>query len=250
MPRRRISSAFTLIELLVVIAIISLLAAILFPVFARARESARRSSCLSNLKQIGLSMAMYIQDNDERFTPAWTSGHSFTLPDGGTSNDAMRWYMKLFPYMKNTQVVNCPSSTIDWRGSYSWGGLAYGLNFLKPSWSCCGIPAGADVGVDIAWPGDAGATLGSVEDATGTVLVVDSAYDVLQLTSVTAFTDAEMLGNSNTSVWPTDPMRNIRARHLETVNTLFVDGHAKAMNWKTLVATPGRSYKYWTTSSD
>src|SRR5687767_15572732 len=75
--RRRTKSAFTLIELLVVIAIIALLAAILFPVFARARENARRSSCANNLKQIGLGFAQYNQDNDGKFPMTrinWTFG--------------------------------------------------------------------------------------------------------------------------------------------------------------------------------
>ena len=74
MKSKQYRRGFTLIELLVVIAIIAILAAILFPVFARARENARRSSCLSNMKQIGLGMMQYSQDNDERYPPNWHCG--------------------------------------------------------------------------------------------------------------------------------------------------------------------------------
>ncbi|HLV80145.1 MAG TPA: prepilin-type N-terminal cleavage/methylation domain-containing protein, partial [Chthonomonadaceae bacterium] len=85
--------AFTLIELLVVIAIIAILAAILFPVFAQAREKARQISCLSNTKQIGLSMMMYIQDYDETAAPLF----------GGED-----WWVPYYPYIKNYQVLLCP----------------------------------------------------------------------------------------------------------------------------------------------
>jgi prepilin-type N-terminal cleavage/methylation domain-containing protein/prepilin-type processing-associated H-X9-DG protein len=102
--RRR--AGFTLIELLVVIAIIAILAAILFPVFARAREQARRSVCCSNMKQIGLSLGMYLQDYDEVFPPggpkSWEKGTNL-LAD------------QLQPYSKNRQIFRCPSD----RG---WGG--------------------------------------------------------------------------------------------------------------------------------
>ncbi len=97
--------AFTLIELLVVIAIIAILAAILFPVFARAREKARQASCQSNLKQIALAVLMYVQDYDERFpcTPYWECGRP-------NNSNTTRWYAVVQPYVKNAQLFRCPSA--------------------------------------------------------------------------------------------------------------------------------------------
>jgi prepilin-type N-terminal cleavage/methylation domain-containing protein/prepilin-type processing-associated H-X9-DG protein len=95
---------FTLIELLVVIAIIAILAAILFPVFARAREKARQSSCQSNLKQLGLGMLMYAQDYDERMIYRYYRLDP-AVPGGPN------WDQNLIqPYVKNTQVNICPST--------------------------------------------------------------------------------------------------------------------------------------------
>jgi prepilin-type N-terminal cleavage/methylation domain-containing protein/prepilin-type processing-associated H-X9-DG protein len=95
---------FTLIELLVVIAIIAILAAILFPVFAKAREKARQTSCLSNCKQLGLSFMMYAQDYDERYN-YWTTGA------GDATASAQPWWVVLQPYTKNGQIYVCPSTS-------------------------------------------------------------------------------------------------------------------------------------------
>jgi len=103
LARRR---GFTLIELLVVIAIIAILAAILFPVFARARAKARQASCLSNLKQIAIADAMYTQDYDERLA-------AYFIFPGGTPDGAYYYYYDemLAPYMKNQELWDCPDDT-------------------------------------------------------------------------------------------------------------------------------------------
>jgi prepilin-type N-terminal cleavage/methylation domain-containing protein/prepilin-type processing-associated H-X9-DG protein len=90
---------FTLIELLVVIAIIAILAAILFPVFARAREKARQSSCLSNTKQLQLAILMYVQDYDE----------TFCLGNNSAGGSWVKWFTLMEPYLKNEQILVCPS---------------------------------------------------------------------------------------------------------------------------------------------
>jgi prepilin-type N-terminal cleavage/methylation domain-containing protein/prepilin-type processing-associated H-X9-DG protein len=104
---------FTLIELLVVIAIIAILAAILFPVFARARENARRASCQSNLKQIALGVFQYTQDYDEKYPKVIVNGGSGSPPSGTTSTptNPYGWADALQPYLKSTQIFQCPSET-------------------------------------------------------------------------------------------------------------------------------------------
>lgn len=135
-------SGFTLIELLVVIAIIAILAAILFPVFARAREKARQTSCLSNLKQLGTAITMYAQDYDEMMVPYSTAPASpFKLPGGGTmSASSLTWVGLIYPYVKNVGLYNCPSADFKWDGGvndadhYSeWSKQSYAINF----WATC-----------------------------------------------------------------------------------------------------------------
>lgn len=123
-------SGFTLIELLVVIAIIAILAAILFPVFAQAREKARGASCISNLKQEALATLQYVQDYDETYPMAfgyganyggWTTGYTRPVPPDQFA-DAYVWGQSysnaIQPYIKNYQVYTCPSSTIQ-NGGYA-----------------------------------------------------------------------------------------------------------------------------------
>ncbi len=131
----RRNSGFTLIELLVVIAIIAILAAILFPVFARAREKARQTSCLSNVKQIMLGAKMYVQDYDE----TWPIARLYTVSGTSTygSNPGF-WPNLLMPYVKNEQVFVCPSyGPGSKHGSSSW--CSYGWNLgLAPTWATIG----------------------------------------------------------------------------------------------------------------
>ncbi len=100
----RTKNAFTLIELLVVIAIIAILAAILFPVFAQAREKARQTSCLSNMKQQGLGVMMYVQDYDETFPQAYYYNN-----DNNSTNGYTHWTGLVAPYVKNLGIYVCPS---------------------------------------------------------------------------------------------------------------------------------------------
>ncbi len=125
---------FTLIELLVVIAIIALLAAILFPVFGRIRESAHRTSCASNLKQLAFGVLQYTQDNDDCFLPTQWTGQTATPPDG-VFWTATTWYWPqiIYPYTKNKQISVCPDAPTNYQfspnapafGNYGANGLIF-----------------------------------------------------------------------------------------------------------------------------
>ncbi len=150
----RFRSAFTLIELLVVIAIIAILAAILFPVFAQAREKARQTSCLSNTKQLATSVLMYAQDYDEVFPMSAYVGPRpaavtvpVALPAGGPS--VITVYDVLQPYIKNVDIFTCPSYKpgLDWYSRLGplWSGtfryVGFVPNFGLFGDSLCGSPS-------------------------------------------------------------------------------------------------------------
>lgn len=230
---------FTLIELLIVIAIISILAAILFPVFARARENARRTRCASNLKQLGLAMMQYSQDYDEKMLPT-ALYYSLIRPDGTPGSTAL-WPHILAPYVKNLNVFECPSSTLKYAGS-GGGWLPYGYNYRSPGDGSCTTNCGVSMGGNA---GDGSAAVAAIEDPSGTIAVSDAGYYIVRFRGA-AFSREQAVRASQCDA---STFICQQARHLETINSLFVDGHVKSMPWQTILTAPG-AYRYWTTSAD
>lgn len=196
-------SGFTLIELLVVIAIIAILAAILFPVFGRARENARRTSCQSNLKQIAIGMLQYTQDYDEKF-PIY--GH------GGTVDASTGWAFTIQPYVKSTQLFQCPSeSTGPSSNPGDIGYTDYAIN-LRLGYEPVIGPLGAK-------------SLSVLTQPTLTVMNLDF-IPVAADASSTWASGCDGAATCTTVARATFPT-GVALRHLEGMNYSFTDGHVK-----------------------
>ena len=239
-PNRTESSAlkgFTLIELLVVIAIIAILAAILFPVFARARENARRSSCQSNLKQIGLGLIQYTQDYDEQMVRvSYGPGNGDGRSDGSAGNFKYKWMDATQPYVKSTQIFVCPSDASTYGSKYIPsvpGAPANNANYGSYTMNCAGD------GRTAPSANDRDVALASLQEPATTVWVADAeAYATIDPTY-------RFLGNTFVFDEAARPRRlqaydgqsaALVERHLETVNVLFADGHVKSLKMNTLAA--------------
>jgi len=247
---------FTLIELLVVIAIISILAAILFPVFARARENARRTSCLSNMKQIGLGFMMYTQDYDEHLPSGFlgeNAGERFPYPNGQSTAPFEPWYFAIFPYVKDWHFLNCSSadSAIQYQGGYSITTFPYAYNYVAP------VPDGScttiyNCGVSLGPSQAAGASLAAIEDPSGTIAVTEGSSAITRFYKGSKMPTETDLKSKGACPYTYYYSNCLRTRHFDTMNTLFADGHVKAMNWKTILGsdTDPHVIRYWTTASN
>ena len=231
--RRGLQEGFTLIELLVVIAIIALLAAILFPVFARARENARRASCQSNLKQMGLGILQYTGDNDElyplrRFAPFGT-GAAYSSSDGSQRDyDQNSWRTSIQPYIKSTQLFSCPSNTDNSKATYDPEfARSYAANWAY----------GADLVDRGVFNQTTPRALAEMASPAQTIAVCEIkgvpyvAFNVERPTSP-SYSDAGTGGGTSAGYG-----EMLYVGHLSTSNYLFADGHVKAMR-PTATGTP------------
>lgn len=252
--------AFTLIELLVVIAIIAILAAILFPVFAQAREAARKTACLSNMKQIGLAMGMYTQDYDETFPHCPWDGQAF---GGGYDSPnpnyhtRMTWISQYTPYIKNKQVWVCPSDP---------NPKGRGTGYYAPPGgedSIWGVPTPNSYGVNmnlhpyVATPGQEGSCSGcpwfnggraramaSLQTPASTYAISDSGRYVMEewWVDVTArfanynriYADGGSVGGGGRlcQAQPERCQQSSIKRHQDGSVIVYADGHAKWQKWQ------------------
>jgi prepilin-type N-terminal cleavage/methylation domain-containing protein/prepilin-type processing-associated H-X9-DG protein len=229
---------FTLIELLVVIAIIAILAAILFPVFAKAREAARKTSCLSNLRQLSNGAAMYSQDYDEKILPSWLNYN----PDPGLGRC---WTYIIQPYVKNFGVTACPSRETDGPPNNTWeNGYNHNHDNLgwdgSPSLAVVDRPAGIVLFADgacLGWGGSQGIYNQWKIDP-------DSANAPKPIASRGIYfrSPGQMEGGAGDWCDTVVPV----SRHSQTCNVAYLDGHVKSVKLSSIWIRPGEDWNtYW-----
>ncbi len=226
LKKGRTVRGFTLIELLVVIAIIAILAAILFPVFARAREKALQASCMSNCKQIGLAWMMYLSDYDDMLPPYYIWWDGCPEPDGYV------WSFALDPYIKNAQVFNCPSTARNYNGLHVYRTAGYG-------------PDAISIGINllISYPGywASRPTLSQFEAPADVAAFGDCTdYCMAPLYITINWGSLGRIGSDQPCYW----------RHNGMGNFGFMDGHVKPMKYEEMErVVPNLRCYNWKTSS-
>lgn len=232
---------FTLIELLVVIAIIAILAAILFPVFSRAREQARKTACLSNAKQIGTALMMYAQDWDEML-PNWLT------PCNGGPSTALAWWEQLGAYVKNWEVYKCPSAGQSERPSNCWprkpvpdfiNNYGYNISVMYPK----GMAASPGCALREKPIG----SLAAMQAPADTLVIADCIQNVIQphqtvssiwgllpnviLANLWGQTSPEFTCGCPPTVVDMEAAAKKYSRHTDGAILIFADGHAKWYQW-------------------
>ena len=214
-----VRKGFTLIELLVVIAIIAILAAILFPVFAKVREKARQASCASNEQQLGLGVIQYIQDYDEHFPVVWDNRHNL-----GAGETDINWGQEIYPYVKSLQVYVCPSNTSAAALVTSGHFMGNGFGDETPA---SNIPDSYSMNADIGFVNETGQdTWGpykseaGIDEPSNKVMITESAGQ----NAATHWPGWFNEGNNTGGIYG-----QMFAGHTGIMNVAYIDGHVKAM---------------------
>ena len=244
---RKNVQAFTLIELLVVIGIIAILSAIIFPVFAKAREKARSIVCLSNEKQLGLAFMQYVEDNDEQLPAAWDNNRQ----------PATNWAIECYPYVKSLAVFTCPSDSVaSTAGLMNCDGFNHGPKIDAGNRTCGSndpqIPAGYAMNANLGFLNGTQPNYGpyhgiaGINEPSSKVLITETTSYV----PMTHWPDWFTCGGAACATPAAAQQQSSYyttafAGHAGLMNVIYCDGHAKAMQPTTLVSPLSQIGMVW-----